>query len=123
MKNNNHGMIRYKDYVAGWLDSSIHEFLEYFPSSSSQMDFALITCLDSNLDPRSLLGKSPELKDVRHEARAIKSGILLPTARMLEAISSNQIFFGFDELWFFPHDKFHQSPHRHGWWVPNESTK
>ena len=51
MRNSNKGMVYYKDYVAGWLDSSIRDFLGHFPRTSKSMDFALITSLDSNLAP------------------------------------------------------------------------
>ncbi len=110
MKNGNNGMISYKDYVAGWFDSSIRNFLEHFPRHSRSMDFALITSLDSNLAPSSLLDKSPELKPIAHDAKRLDAGILLPTALMLEADASKQIFFGFDEVWFFPTDKIEPKP-------------
>ncbi|MBV9122225.1 MAG: hypothetical protein JO112_02550 [Planctomycetes bacterium] len=97
-------------FVPGWLDSSIHAFLEHFPRTSAKMDFALITCLDSHLDPAALLRKSPELKSIAGEAKPLKTGILLPTARMLEAEAHKQIFFGFDEIWFFPHEKIKPKP-------------
>src|SRR5947209_13922722 len=98
MRNGNNSMVSYKDYVAGWLDSSVRDFLEHFPHTSRRMDYALITSLDSNLAPSSLLGKSPELKSIAHNAKPLKTGILLPTALMLEANASHQIFFGFDEV-------------------------
>ena len=53
-------MVTYKHYVAGWLDSSIHELLETTPLiKSTKTQYALITCLDSNLDPSSLVTRSP----------------------------------------------------------------
>jgi hypothetical protein len=109
MKNNSNSIVSHKDYVAGWFDSSIRGCLEHFQPSKS-MDFALITSLDSNLDPSSLLGKSQELKSIGHLAKRLKKGILLPTAEMLEADADNQIFFGFDEVWFFPTDKIKPIP-------------
>jgi hypothetical protein len=110
MRDGNNHMVQYKDYVSGWLASSVHAFLGHLPRASRNLDFALITCLDSHLEPRSLLRKSPELKSVARDAVPVKTGILLPTARMLEATADNQIFFGFDEVWFFPHDKIKPKP-------------
>jgi hypothetical protein len=110
MRDGNDKLVHYKDYVAGWLDSSIHDFLAHFPRASKRMDFALITSLDSNLTPSALLGKSPELKSISHVAKPLKAGILVPTAQMLEADASNQIFFGFDEVWFFSDFKIEAKP-------------
>lgn len=103
-------MVHYKNYVAGWLDSSIHDFLAVLPTPSASAKYALITCLDSNVDPRSLLGKSPELKGVASDAKPLGKGLILPTRLLLEADAARQIFFGFDELWFFPNDQIQPKP-------------
>src|SRR5438067_2214885 len=103
-------MVHYKNYVAGWLDSSIHDFLAVFPPSSASAKYALITCLDSNVDLRSLLGKSPELKAIASVAKPRGKGILLPTRLLLDADAAGQLFFGFDELWFFPSDDIQPKP-------------
>jgi hypothetical protein len=95
-------MVHYKDYVAGWLDSSIHEFLKAWPRNSEKLKFALITCLDSDLEPNALLNRSPDLRSLAREARPLGAGLLVPTTRLLQANSQNQLFFGFDEAWFFP---------------------
>ena len=52
-------IVCYQDYVAGWLDSSIHDFLQAFPPISKSMSYALITCLDSTLDPAPLNAFQP----------------------------------------------------------------
>jgi len=95
-------MISYRNYVAGWLDSSIHDFFGAFPRKFSSLEFALITCVDSNPDPASLLETSPALKSLATEARPLGRGLLVPTRRLLEIEAGDQIFFGFDEVWFFP---------------------
>jgi hypothetical protein len=110
MRNSKNGLVSSKDYVAGWLNSTIHDFLEHFPRSSKGIDYALITSLDSNVSPCSLLGKSPELKSCIPHAKSLATGILLPTELMLNANASNQIFFGFDEIWFFPDDRIDPKP-------------
>src|SRR6516164_8266681 len=100
-------MVSYEHYVAGWLDSSIHDFLEAFPPPLGSMKYALITCLDSNLKPGSLLNESPELRSLASEARSLRGGVLLPTKVLLEANARCQLFLGFDEIWFFP-DEIHK---------------
>jgi hypothetical protein len=95
-------MVQYQDYVAGWLDSSIHDFLRILPPRSRSTTYALITCLDSNCEPRSLLDQSPELKSVATDAQPLGNGVLLQTKLLIEADSRSQLLFGFDEIWFFP---------------------
>jgi hypothetical protein len=102
--------ISYKDYVAGWLDSSIHDFLELFPGKTVSMKYALITCLDSATDPASMLDSSPELAPIVGQAKVLKKGLLLPTRALIEANRAHGLFFGFDEIWFFPHDNIQPKP-------------
>ncbi len=94
-------MVSYKDYVAGWLDSSIHDFLAVLPAPLGDgIQYALITCLDSNLDPAALLEQSPELR-LLGEARRLGTGLLVSGQRLLETNARQRLFFGFDEVWFF----------------------
>src|SRR5438046_722158 len=95
-------IVTYKDYVAGWLDTSIHDFLEALSPSIASTKYALITCLDSNPNPASLCDKSPDLKSICKSIAIRGTGLLLRTEELLEAESRHPIFFGFDELWFFP---------------------
>lgn len=110
MKNHQNGMVQYRDYVAGWLDSSIHDFLENVPGPSASMSFSLITCLDSNPAPAFLLDSTPEWTALDGSAKVLGTGILLPTAVMLRAAADQRIFHGFDEVWFFPHDRLEPKP-------------
>ena len=103
-------MVSYDDYVAGWLDSSIHDFLGCLSPNDASAKYALITCLDSNVNVASLRKKSSELKSIASKARALKSGLLLPTELLLEASPHSHIFFGFDEIWFFPSDSIEPKP-------------
>jgi hypothetical protein len=103
-------MVYYKDYVAGWLDSSIHDFLEVFSDAFAGIKYALITCLDSDLRPASLRDKSPHLRSLAAEAQPLGSGLLVPTERLFEANASNQLLFGFDEIWFFPTKRIEPKP-------------
>lgn len=102
-------IVSYKDYVAGWLDSSIHDFLEVF-SPGVAAKYALITCLDSNFDLASLRKRSPELKALTNKARTLGSGLLLSTELLMERNSRSRILFGFDEIWFFPSDNIEAKP-------------
>jgi hypothetical protein len=103
-------VLSYKHYVPGWLDSSIHDFLEVLSPHASSTKYALITTLDSNPNPASLLGKSPELKSIARKTSVLGKGLLLRTDRLIEACSETQIFFGFDEIWFFPSKSIEPKP-------------
>jgi hypothetical protein len=94
-------IVSYKGYVAGWLDSSIHDFLNVLPPSAASTKYALITCLDSNPKPALLRDKSPELTSIKTKLEILGTALLLPTKLLLETDSSTRIFFGFDEVWFF----------------------
>jgi hypothetical protein len=103
-------IVSYKDYIAGWLDSSIHDFLGVFPPDDAIVRYALITSLDSNCAPASLRKKSPELKSLASKARTLGTGLLLPTQLLRKANSRGRILFGFDEIWFFPSDDIEAKP-------------
>jgi hypothetical protein len=104
-------LVKYKDFVAGWLDSSIHEFLEVLSSNESSIKYALITCLDSDPKPASLRDKSRELKPLANKLQTLGNGLFLPTESLQASESRNRVFFGFDEVWFFPNAGI-QSPPR-----------
>src|SRR5260370_37596148 len=76
-------IVSYKDYVAGWLDSSLHDFLEVLSPNAASTKYALITCLVSNPNPASLCEKSPELKSIASKAQILGGGLLLPTDALL----------------------------------------
>ncbi len=50
------------------------------------------------------------LKPITKVAKRLNHGILVPAAALLDADGENQIFFGFDEVWFFPHDRIEPKP-------------
>lgn len=103
-------MVHYKNYVAGWLRSSIHDFLKDFPRSAESTKYALLTCLDGNASVAAILATSPELKPLQSKTRSLGSGLLAPTKLLLEADCQQQIFFGFDEVWFFPTEPVEARP-------------
>lgn len=102
--------VKAKDYVAGWLDSSIHDFLAALSPNADSTKYVLITCLDSTPNPASLLDKSLHLKSIAGDALPLGTGLLLPTKVLLQANSRKPIFFGFDEVWFFPHRDIEPRP-------------
>ena len=59
--------VSYKDYVAGWLDSSIHDFLAALSLRTATTRYALITCLDSNRNP-AWSEKEPGIEVSRKQA-------------------------------------------------------
>lgn len=89
-------------YTAGWFDSSVHDFLEELPKAFPSMQSSLITCLDSNPDPGGAFRKSPKLRALLPDARVLARGLIIPTARLLDINRRGEVFFGFDEIWFFP---------------------
>ncbi len=103
-------MVHYKDYVAGWLDTSIHDFLEVLPRTSSRSAFAMITCLDSNTDLISLLAKSPDLSSAMNGARQLGNSLIVSSNRLRDPAFRDLVFFGFDEIWFFPTNQIQPKP-------------
>lgn len=93
-------MQAHHEYVAGWLDSSVRDFLGSFPRRSRTTAHALVTCLDSNTAPASLLESSPELQSLGADVQVLGKHLLLSTESLLKC--SDRLFFGFDEVWFFP---------------------
>jgi hypothetical protein len=108
MKNGTNGMVHFKDYVAGWLDSSISDFLRQFLRTSEKLKYALVTSLDSDETPSKLLVTSPELKPIAKKAKRLGDGFIVPTSLILK--SDATLFYGFDEVWFFPDDKISAKP-------------
>jgi hypothetical protein len=103
-------MVQYDAYVAGWLDSSIHEFLSTFSLGSASAAYALITCLDSNLDPSLLLKKNREFRAMIPAAKPLKKGFLIPSKVLQDESIRNKLFVGFDEVWFFPSNEIAAKP-------------
>lgn len=95
-------MSKKKDYSAVWVDSTIHDFLVDIEMPPTSMKYALITCLDSCTDVRSMAHKSPDLSALGSQIQFVGKGALVSTRRLLTAERKQRIFFGFDEVWFFP---------------------
>ena len=95
-------MMRLSDYQTGRIDTTIQDFLSKVDEPPSTMAYALITCLDSNFDVPSLLELSEPLRPLMGKCKPVGQGILLTTRQLLTANRHRRIFFGFDEVWFFP---------------------
>jgi hypothetical protein len=93
-------IVQFKDYVAGWLDSTVCDFVETLPAAGAA--FALITCLDSDPNPAALFTHNTDLQKKLPGARTLGKGLLLPSKRLQDAEVRDHLFFGFDEIWFFP---------------------
>lgn len=104
------GTVSCDSYVAGWLNSSVDGFLRTVPRDFGNAQYALITCLDSNSDPASLLEGNAALRTVLNGATTVKRGLLLPANTLRKATVRSQLFFGFDEVWFFPTPEISAKP-------------
>jgi hypothetical protein len=95
-------LVANKDYVAGWLDSSLHDFLAVLPADGESIKYALITSIDSNPKPASMRLQSPELKRIANKLEPLGDALLMTTKALVESDARKQILFGFDEIYFFP---------------------
>lgn len=103
-------MPRQSQYVTGWIDTTIHDFLSEIDEVPSNMTYVLVTCLDSSFDIASLLSESRRLRGLREQCKPVGDGALLTTRRLLAAERLQRIFFGFDELWFLPDPQVDPKP-------------
>src|SRR5436309_1476581 len=106
----NKNMVHYKEYVAGWLDSSIEDFLAELPRNSGHAAYVLITCLDSSFKVASLLKKNSSLRAVMNGVKTVKKGAIVPLKLLQKASLRDALFVGFDEIWFFSTDKIQPKP-------------
>jgi hypothetical protein len=108
-------VVHVADYFSGWLDSSVPDFLDLFPLDSPNINYALITSLDSDRKPAKLLERNPDLSRLL-DGTSLRDGALLVPARLLKSSETrDQIFFGFDEVWFFPEKVVEPKPK--GAWI------
>jgi hypothetical protein len=98
------------DYTAGWIHTNIHDLLAEIAEPTSSMTYALITCLDSNFEVTSLFKKSRHLESLREKFEPVGKGALVTTRQLLAAQRRDRIFFGFDEIWFFPNSGITPKP-------------
>lgn len=87
-------------YIGTQLNGSICDYLSEMHKVPKSMRYALITSLDSEINPASFL-ENNKLFDNK-DASALGLGIFLPTEMLMQDKFFENIFFGFDEIWFFP---------------------
>lgn len=90
------------EYVAGWIDTTIHDFLSSIQEPTSSMAYALVTCLDSSFDFASFRDCSKRMGELNGKCKWVGQGLLLTTRQLLAVERHDRLFFGFDEVWFFP---------------------
>jgi hypothetical protein len=90
------------EYVAGWIDTTIHDFLLDIEEPSSSMAYALITCVDSSFDIGSFWKRSKQLSKLKGKFKLVGQGLLITAHQLLAVERQHRLFFGFDEVWFFP---------------------
>src|SRR5437879_6307031 len=94
-------------FTTGWLDTTLHDFLSEIDSVAPSMKFALITALDSSPDVAVLIERHAALGE---HGTVVGKGVLVPTRRLLTAARARRLFFGFDEVWFFPKETSRPKP-------------
>jgi hypothetical protein len=93
-------------YIPGWIDTSIHDFLLDITEISSGMSYTIIACLDSCSEVSSMVKKSKHFQSVINNYSSIGNSLLVKTKDLVNIESENRIFFGFDEIWFIPQKSF-----------------
>jgi len=95
-------MLRKNSYVSGWLDLSIHDFVETISTPSRSIAYTLITRLDGSPELRSIVKRWRELQIASlRNYKFIGKGLCLSTERLVNMNREHRIFYGFDEVWFF----------------------
>lgn len=103
-------MQKQPEYIVGWIDASIHDFFSEINRPPTSMAYTLITCLDSSFNVSSLVEKSKHLQSLKGDYEQIGNGLLVETNKLLKVEHKNRIFFGFDEVWFFPYTRIKPNP-------------
>ena len=103
-------MLKTEEYSTGWIDSTIHAFLAEINSPPANMSYALITGIDSCFDLPYIIARSLSLKELGPKGHIIGKGLIVETKKLLTAEHKKPIFFGFDEIWFFPKRNIQPKP-------------
>lgn len=99
-------------FVSGWVDCSIHPFLQGIDRLPSRMKWTIISCLDSCPDVCSLVQKSQHLSKLKGGYKPLGQAIVVKTQTLLQVNRRDRIFFGSDEIWFMaqPAPRCDQNP-------------
>lgn len=98
-------------YSAGWIGTTIHDFLSEIEPATS-IAYALITCLDSSYDLAPIIERNPTLRELRRrgEITLLGKAFFLKTRRLVTIDRQSRLFFGFDELWLCSKAPAHTKP-------------
>ena len=105
-------MSRQAEYVSAWIDTTIHDFLMGVDQPTSNMRYALITCLDSSTNVRAIADREGYLKNLK--GKIVGNGLLVKAEQLIKLERKHRLFFGFDEIWFFPSPNIDEKP---GGWI------
>ncbi len=103
-------MSRVVPYKSAWVDITVHDFLSEIDAPPTSMAYALVTCLDSSVDVAALVRHSDRNSPLACHGKTIGKGVLLRTSRLLSIERKTRLFFGFDEVWFFPQPVLRPKP-------------
>jgi len=98
------------NFNTGWIDTTIHDFLATIEEPPSGMTYALVTSLDSTIELAAFVAHNPSHILFQRDYRLIGDGLLLKTRSLLAADREHRLFFGFDEIWFFPSNEIEPKP-------------
>ena len=103
-------MVAKKEYMAGFVWTTINNFLDDLDEPSPSMSYALVTYLDSNPDVSSVFRDNESLVRYQSIMTPIGPGALFSTHKLVDANRRQRIFFGFDEIWFSPDENVTEKP-------------
>lgn len=98
-------------YTAGWISTTIHDFLSEI-EPSTPIAYSLVTCLDSSFDVAPIVERYAALRELRArgELSMLGKGFFLKTRRLMTIERESRLFFGFDELWLCSKAPAHVKP-------------
>lgn len=100
-------------FVKGWVDCSIHQFLQGIDRIPERMTWTIISCLDSCPDVVSLVQHSRHLGKIQDHCQPLGQAIVVKTQTLLDLNRHDRIFFGFDEVWFMGQPDHPQPQNQH----------
>lgn len=90
-------MVTSRKYIGGSFESSVRAFLAGLDPPTS-MRYTLVTCMDSCTDVQQVVSRNSGLRQL--SSQAVGQGVLFETAELISVDRKQQVFFGFDEVWF-----------------------
>jgi hypothetical protein len=88
------------EYLIGWNDATIHDFVSSIGEPAREIKYTLVTCIDSSFNVSALRASSSLLRNLTNDFEVIGDGLLFETKTLAKAEDRSRIFFGCDEVWF-----------------------